>query len=50
MQKNQDREMRVSLRSTDHPSPRNKTGPDQQNKEEDSMCMNHDAEKVLVHL
>jgi len=49
MQQNQDREMRVSLRSTDHPSSGKKTGPGQQNKE-DSMCKNHDADKVIVHL
>jgi len=50
MQQNQDREMRVSVRSTDHPSSGKKTGPGQQNNEEDSMCKNHDAEKVIAHL
>jgi len=50
MQKNQNREMWVSLGSTDHPSSRKKTGPGQENEEEDSMCKNHDAEKVFVHL
>jgi len=50
MQQNQVREMRVSLRSTDHPPSRKKTCPGQHNKEEDSMCKKHDAEKVPVHL
>jgi len=50
MQQNQDREMRVTLRSTDHPSSGKKTGPGQQNNEDDSLCKNHDAEKVIVHL